>query len=225
MQPQFSPLYLNTVSEYLSAPSLADQQLPASMTSQMTPKDGEKDLSWPSEAYERATNLDDVFERFIQRISGDKQQCVRYDLGGIPLPYQADALYSSLFPAPTSGVSIINPTFTTAHSYAPKRVYDALSIPKCHACGGPRVFECQLMPNLINVLVPAATGIKNQTDEERRAEVMRMLKRQAKNDEKTGMEWGTCLIFSCQTDCCSAEVDESNRECWREEHVLIQWED
>jgi len=74
------------------------------------------------------------------------------------------------------------------------------------------------MPNLINVLRPAREASKKVTDEERRKAVERALKGEDK-DEKRGMEWGTCLIFSCSKDCC---VD--GEEGWVEEEVYIQWD-
>lgn len=86
------------------------------------------------------------------------------------------------------------------------------------------------MPHVLNVLKaenpPANT---KQTDEERRQEVLRALqgvKGGVKETETTGMEWGTCHIFACEDDCC-VEDDGKNRAqtCWREEHVLVQWDD
>jgi len=77
------------------------------------------------------------------------------------------------------------------------------------------------MPNLINVLrSPEEEKRKKVSDEERRKAVERALKGEGKN-ERQGMEWGTCLIFSCENDCCSGWED---KECWREEKVLVQWD-
>jgi pre-rRNA-processing protein TSR4 len=76
------------------------------------------------------------------------------------------------------------------------------------------------MPNLINVLRPAGEEdqSKKLTDEERRKAVERALKGEDK-DEKRGMEWGTCLIFSCEKDCCV-----NAKEVWMEEAVYVQWD-
>jgi pre-rRNA-processing protein TSR4 len=62
------------------------------------------------------------------------------------------------------------------------------------------------MPNLINVLKEPAqsTAPGNQ------------------------MEWGTCLVFTCENDCCmdvEAAKKRELKECWQEEVVLVQWED
>ena len=82
------------------------------------------------------------------------------------------------------------------------------------------------MPNLINVLKSSknkgkGTTKKEQTDEERRKEVERLLK--GGDVERAGMEWGTCLIFSCENDCCVEDGTQA-KSCWREEEVLIQWD-
>ena len=80
------------------------------------------------------------------------------------------------------------------------------------------------MPNLINVLRPAweEKTKKKLTDEERRKEVERALKGTDKSD-KRGMDWGTCMIFSCEKDCC-VENGKEAKEAWREEVVYIQWD-
>jgi len=92
-----------------------------------------------------------------------------------------------------------------------KRIYHPAIIPPCEACGGPRAFECQLMPNLINVIRQARRARedsgadakdkkkKTQTDEERRAEVTKLLRGETnKSDEGeySDMGWGTCMVFS-----------------------------
>ena len=83
------------------------------------------------------------------------------------------------------------------------------------------MFECQLMPNLINVLKPPFPGgQKALSDEERRAEVLRTLKGQG-NGDRRGMEWGTCMVFTCEKDC--AVTGEAGT--WREEYVLVQWDE
>jgi pre-rRNA-processing protein TSR4 len=74
------------------------------------------------------------------------------------------------------------------------------------------------MPNLINVLGSAlgkglTQSSKAVSDTERRKAVEKELK------ERTGMEWGTAMIFSCAADCCP-----DGKECFAEEVVLVQWE-
>jgi pre-rRNA-processing protein TSR4 len=180
---------------------------------------------------------------------------LRYDLSGVPLPFASDAMYKRLFPlahsvTPTPGTPVIatggnEGTSTGASDGGGKRVYDPTVIPPCDACGGPRAFECQLMPNLINVLRQARRARedpdarsgrktkKTQTDEERRAEVVRLLCGETKNygeeaAENGDMEWGTCMVFSCVQNCCrtkSAEGKWSDAQVvWKDEYVLVQWD-
>ena len=90
------------------------------------------------------------------------------------------------------------------------------------------------MPNLIHVLQQSCTSTagnegdwKNKTDEERKSELQRILKVNRKQTGSTerGMEWGTCMIFSCEKDCCVDENNQNTKECWAEELVMIQWEE
>ena len=130
----------------------------------------------------------------------DSTFCDRYELGGDPLPYQTDAIFQKLFPTPQPGVT--------------RRNFSSSSLPKCSKCGSDRVFECQLMPNLINVLANGSIQpSKAISDAERRKALEKELK------ERSGMEWGTVMIFSCAADCCP-----DGREFLAEEEVLIQWE-
>lgn len=113
------------------------------------------------------------------------------------------------------------------------------------------------MPNLINVIRAAkkassakdkkdkstSTSKKPQTDEERKAEVARLLLGDSSTSFKAGetdedvegdMEWGTVLVFSCAKDCCrvlrSVEGGKSKagwedaKAAWKDEYVLVQWD-
>ena len=77
------------------------------------------------------------------------------------------------------------------------------------------------MPNLINVLDHVNTT-QSLTEEERREELQRLLKG---SEDKGKMEWGTCMIFSCEKDCCISDENGQADDCWREEVVLVQWEE
>ncbi len=145
----------------------------------------------------------------------------RYELKGTPLPYASDEVFNKLFPIPSA------PTLPVTKSSfmvtpARKRTYAPESLPVCPHCRSPRVFECQLMPNLINVLGSnQVEGKRSMTDEERRAEVLKALKRQGTSGRR-GMEWGTCMVFSCENDCAARNEAGST---WREEYVLVQWDE
>lgn len=145
----------------------------------------------------------------------------RYELGGTPLPFASDRIFNELFPAPPAPpLPVTKAVFTVVHPQ--KRAYTTSVIPPCPMCKTERVFECQLMPNLINVL-KHRDDRKVMTDEERRQVVEQELKGQHP-DGRLGMEWGTCFIYSCKNDCCPEGEDGQPQDCWREEHVLVQWE-
>lgn len=150
----------------------------------------------------------------------------RYELDGTPLPYSSDSVFLSLFPSsPSSAPALTNVTKAAFQPPAPKRAYfpGSDAIAKCPICRSKRVFECQLMPNLINVLQKEDRDSDSkkgaQTDEERRKTLEKALR---EGGSDSGMDWGTCLIFSCEKDCCLDDVRKEDTECWREELVLIQ---
>lgn len=82
------------------------------------------------------------------------------------------------------------------------------------------------MPNLINVLRDSVDDqhldARKLTDEQRIKAVQDVLERN-KEPGSRGMEWGTCMVFSCGSDCCLDDDDKV--ECWREEYVLVQWDE
>ncbi|KAF8199164.1 programmed cell death protein 2 [Pholiota molesta] len=202
--PSYPPLYLSTprLPKGVQVEDLGDDDK----------KD--KDISWAKETYEDSLEVDQVFERFMNRVKHEGEQCVRYELKGTPLPFGKDKIFDLLWPAPPQDpLPVTKPDFKVVRDQ--KRVYDASAVPK--------VFECQLVPNLINVLRPADEEKgKKLTDEERRKEVEKALKGGDK-DAKRGMEWGTCMIFSCEKDCCE-ENGKEVKEAWREEAVYVQWD-
>ncbi|KDR67950.1 hypothetical protein GALMADRAFT_257459 [Galerina marginata CBS 339.88] len=220
--PSYPPLYLSTVSEYV--PPQAKPRLPKGVVVEDDFGDDDKknkDISWIKETYENSLDVDQVFERFTKRVLFEGEQCVRYELKGTPLPFASDRVFDLLWPPPPKEpLPVTKPDFKVVHPQ--RRVYDTSAIPKCPNCKAPRTFECQLMPNLINVLRPAKTDGKKLTDEERRQAVQRALKNEDK-EAKAGMDWGTAMIFSCEKDCC-LEGGKEVKECWREEAVFIQWD-
>lgn len=131
----------------------------------------------------------------------------------------SDKILDQLFPMPAGPPA---PVTKAAFMVTPprKRTYTPEALPACPHCKGQRVFECQIMPNLINVLEPARSDReKKQSDEERLKEVMQALKGES-GVERVGMEWGTCMVFSCGKDC----SEKGTPGTWREEHLLVQWD-
>ncbi|KAJ7880286.1 programmed cell death protein 2, partial [Mycena olivaceomarginata] len=223
--PSYPPLYLSTCSEYL--PAQPKPKLPPGVQIVDSLDDsgkGGKDVSWIAEAYENSLDVDQVFERFTKRVGFEGDQCVRYELEGTPLPYASDSVLESLFPLPPAPpLPVTKAAFTVVPPA--RRSYDPSSIPSCPVCKSKRVFECQLMPNLINVLRTSGDAEdtrKKLTDEERRKVVEQELKGGSSVGSR-GMEWGTCLIFSCSKDCSLTDDGKDARDSWREETVLIQW--
>lgn len=72
-----------------------------------------------------------------------------------------------------------------------------------------------MTPNVINVV--RAEDKEKVTDSERREAVKRALAGDNK-ESKRGMEWGTCIVYSCEKDC------SDDGGCWREEVVYVQWD-
>jgi pre-rRNA-processing protein TSR4 len=197
--PHYPPFYLSTAAEY--APGKSQDELRNDVENSGENR-GTGTESWASEAYENSLTVDQTFERFTRRVAWEAEQCVRYELAGIPLPFSSDSIFALLFPAtsPTEKRQYVSPLPTTL-------------VPRCESCQAERVFECQIMPNLNNILRKNAREdeLVGLTEKERVDRI--------KNT--AGMDWGTCLIFSCSKDCC-LENGKDAKDCWREEVVLIQ---
>ncbi|PVG04884.1 hypothetical protein CPB86DRAFT_692680 [Serendipita vermifera] len=204
--PSYRPIYLETESEYLPPPPKAATSSKAA-ANYSTGKSSGGGEDWGKEMWEESVNIDDIFARFATRVEARAKQCVRYELDGTPLFYQADPVYRSLHSIPSgTPVPVTGAAFVVTGA-EPKRAYNPSVSPllsKCPICNSKRRFECQLMPNLIN-----------------------SLKRPDGSTSDTQMEWGTCLIFTCEKDCCQVPSAGSGelKECWREEVVLVQWEE
>lgn len=271
---KYPALYLNTIPEPSSS-SLSNKltaqevELLKKASSAAPGEAGNFDETelkgFAKEGYEKMLldGIDDTFERFVKRVSVEGRQVVRYEFGGEPVPFHArGAVYSMLWPKagtaqPKAGehVSVTKSSFkmsTAADRTAEARDYTDSNIPPCPACGSPRVFEAQLMPNLINTLkadtIQAADGslLSNQgedtlTDEARRKrDIERALGRAlpqaptgdgeavkhtgAYLESVTGLIWSTAFVFVCSKDCCIPTSD-SDDECWREEFIAAQFED
>ncbi|KAI0028095.1 programmed cell death protein 2 [Vararia minispora EC-137] len=217
--PSYCPLYLSTVSEYFEP----EREESKNVSMDASSEGQEARERWSAEIYEESLETDHVFDRFNHRVATEPQQCVRYDLGGTPLPFCTDETYIRLFPARGESITstpVTKGAFTVSAPNAGRRAYDCNRLPACPTCGERRVFECQLMPNLINVVKDYGQNVPPEvkdTEEERREALEKLLK--GKDEDARGMEWGTVLVFTCEKDCCP-----SVKARWREEHVLVQWD-
>lgn len=199
--PSYPAYYLSTTSEY--APSAKETEAVENVTQTPSTGTGTGD-SWTTEAYENSINVDQVFERFTRRVGWEGEQCVRYELAGTPLLFSSDSIFSALFPVSSS---------TQKRQYV-SHLPTAL-VPPCESCNAERVFECQMMPNVNNILRKKQASDEEQNSSVSSEERVKQLK------DTTGMGWGTCLVFSCPKDCC-VEAGKEAKECWKEEIVLIQ---
>ncbi|GAX76516.1 hypothetical protein CEUSTIGMA_g3962.t1 [Chlamydomonas eustigma] len=81
----------------------------------------------------------------------------------------------------------------------PEGVPEASSIPPCPRCGGPRIFEFQVMPQLLNYL---------DIDPE----------------DPSGLDWGTIAVYSCKASCTISLQGQGDTagSAYAEEHVWVQ---
>lgn len=208
---------------------------------------------WEAERYESmmVAGIDETFERFVKRVSPNGKQVVRYEFGGIPLPFHAKGhVYNKLWiksrPASTtvSGQAFKDTSRDTGRGYSS----DAIS--SCSTCGSRRVFELQLMPNLVNTLRPSSiVGGRQEEEEEKDAEKKKRreieeaighklpdkpdsdgITRSKPTEEQTssrlalrsGLQWSTAMVFVCEKDCRGTELNKG--EIWSEEVVELQFE-
>jgi len=254
--PSYEPLYLDTLTEYILPAPITSKGLKKGMEEGRGAKAYLDVKEWGHEAYEESRGVDEVFERFAKRVGASGEQCVRYDRRAVPLFYQStDETYKSLHTVPAGTQVHVtgarNMLVSSSGGGRPsRRAYnpDAEKLKRCDACrrattmrsaGGERVFEFQLVPHLISVLRAAGVGSKKGANEGNEGnEVRKTEGEDGKKDkkeglsakewglERTGMEWGTVLVFTCRDDCCGGRVaDRAAKECWQEEFVLVQWEE
>ncbi|CBQ73262.1 conserved hypothetical protein [Sporisorium reilianum SRZ2] len=262
---RYPPLYLNTVPEPSSSSvskklskDEAAMLKSASASGALAQNDvDDADLKgFAKEGYEKMLldGIDDTFERFLKRVSVEPRQAVRYEFGGEPIAFHAKGkIYDLLWPKQPkpkagAGVAVTKSQFKSGVSAnAGERPFSARAVPPCPHCGSARVFEAQLMPNLINLLkadhIHAADGsldtdthsaasTAHDDEAKRKAAIEQALGRrlpsaapgkdgaQATFDARSGLVWSTAFVFVCSKDC-AADAQEG----WYEEVVLAQFED
>lgn len=180
---------------------------------------------WSAEAYEimRVAGVEEVFLAFQERleVSDAAEQVVRYEFGGVPLPYSGKSKpYNLLWtssPAPGQ-LSAVTRAAYAPHTQQPQfKRYDTScrNIARCPRCDSKRTFELQLMPNLVNI-------------------VERSLQAQSTKAGEQELGWATVWCFVCSADCLDgreiqSDVDEDGERLdwqgWREEVALVELED
>ncbi|KDE05632.1 hypothetical protein MVLG_04003 [Microbotryum lychnidis-dioicae p1A1 Lamole] len=83
-------------------------------------------------------------------------------------------------------------------------IYSSRRVPVCKTCKSPSAFEYQAMPNLVNILNKAPRGRPNEGEE-----------------EEDSFDWASVWVFTCADEC----VNEQSQQAWREDVVLIEWEE
>jgi len=106
---------------------------------------------------------DKAFNQFKKRISPAPDQVLRYDLGGDPL-------------------------WISSENTLPTK-----NIPPCNHCKGPRIFEFQIMPQLLNHL-----GLDPLKDD---------------------LDWGIIAVYTCKSSCPSSQEKGEYMEefAWRQD--------
>ncbi|RCH79884.1 hypothetical protein CU098_000931, partial [Rhizopus stolonifer] len=147
--------------------------------------------TWQGETYEKQSlprGVDKQFKKFTERVEFAPAQCVRYDMNGQPL------FYSALTPQQQQKINT-----------------------PCPYCRGARVFEFQLMPNILSILPTVEYASKEE----------KPLPQQSKDAKSildswnVGMEFGTIMVFVCQKDCHRGSLEDV---AYMEETAIIQYE-
>ena len=82
------------------------------------------------------------------------------------------------------------------------RAYDESRVPPCEACGAARTFEVQLMPQLVSAFLDIPSS-------------------PLKEDKVYELAWSTVWCYFCSSDC----FKDGEQSVWREEVVLVQYEE
>nr|XP_019003909.1 uncharacterized protein I203_03064 [Kwoniella mangroviensis CBS 8507]OCF67370.1 hypothetical protein I203_03064 [Kwoniella mangroviensis CBS 8507] len=226
--PAYQPAqYLTTIDEYLPPPDEVEYE-----SSDDDDENADEELKgvMMDDNLERlfSQKVDEVFQRFVKRLEGSDgglKQVLRYDFGGIPLPY------SSQSPITRKLFSGCEKPLGKNQELDVDSLYniDEKVIKRCEGCGGKRTFELQLTPYLISLLKPDTISTTGQegdkknaqeklTEEERKKELQELAQKikagNADGNDEVEMEWGNIMVFGCENDCIGLN----------EEVVGVEWE-
>ncbi|TIB39497.1 hypothetical protein E3P86_01095 [Wallemia ichthyophaga] len=192
-QPSYTSQYIATTPEVIPKQS-SEKPLKIEEVNQTLSAGPNSEL----EEFERSmgNGMDQAFEHFVKRISHEPQQCIRYDLGGVPMMYtNRDEVYKKLYGSGNS--------------------YDASKVPRCAQCGSKRVFECQVTPNIINLC-----NTSTETDDKQKEE----LQDNKSADMEWGTILLFVCENDCCLDPANKDTQKEAREQWVEELTYVQWE-
>ncbi|CAO3586806.1 unnamed protein product [Absidia cylindrospora] len=88
----------------------------------------------------------------------------------------------------------------------------------CSACGGPRVYEMQLMPNVLSTLPTSEYATNQQQQSKATSSGTAASKLDSLN---IGMEFGTVLIYVCKNDCHPGDTHDATFVL---ESAIVQYE-
>ncbi|XP_049851181.1 programmed cell death protein 2-like isoform X2 [Schistocerca gregaria] len=77
---------------------------------------------------------------------------------------------------------------------------DPKSVPKCELCGSPRIFELQIMPQLVYYL---------------------KVEKMVRQSHETELDWGTLVIYTCQKSC-DLDTFGSSSGAYVSEYIYMQ---
>lgn len=89
---------------------------------------------------------------------------------------------------------------------------------RCNQCGQSKIFEMQLMPNILSLLPTSEFALKNQQQQQQSSSQHGKAKLDAFN---VGMEFGTILIYVCKNDCHPGDVHDTSYVL---ETAIVQYE-
>ncbi|KAI9293565.1 hypothetical protein K502DRAFT_350866 [Neoconidiobolus thromboides FSU 785] len=180
--------YKNLIEQFQNNPNIENEEQ-------------EEEITWSGEQYEKSVKLvgaDKTFLKFSARISKNPEQILsyltfinfcnktRYDLGGDPL------LYTRVGQAADLLLGIPSNFKGSIKRNKLPIILDNLE--KCSSCGANRVFEFQLMPNILSSLPFDDISNKNIEQNQTLSEKEAIL-------NSSSWEFGTILIFTCKNNC------------------------
>ncbi|CEP16280.1 hypothetical protein [Parasitella parasitica] len=156
---------------------------------------GNSGETWQGETYEKQhlpKGVDKQFKKFTERVECAPSQCVRYEFNGQPL------FYSALRPQDQQRMTS-----------------------PCKYCKAPRVFEFQLMPNILSILPTTEFASKESAAKPNDGQIKHADAKTVLDSWNVGMEFGTILVFVCQKDCHQGAIDDVS---YMEETAIVQYE-